>query len=124
MKISGLLGLIVATCVSAQAISTQAMAVEDQVLKELVPTGKLRVGLAYAPAPTPIFVARTALTFVAPLSASATHLQKSSAFRSNFTSPQPPANSPKRAAPAPSTSALCPPTRRASSGSISARPIS
>ncbi|CAN5116526.1 ABC transporter substrate-binding protein [soil metagenome] len=63
MKISALLGLIVATCVSTQAISTQAMAAEkmaaeDQVLKELVPTGKLRVGLAYAPAPTPIFVAR------------------------------------------------------------------
>jgi len=28
------------------------------VLKELVPTGKLRVGVAYAPSPTPIFVAR------------------------------------------------------------------
>ncbi len=29
-------------------------------MKQLVPTGKLRVGLAYAPAPTPIFVAKDA----------------------------------------------------------------
>ena len=29
-------------------------------MKELVPTGKLRVGVAYAPAPTPVFVARNA----------------------------------------------------------------
>src|ERR1700752_1441016 len=58
MKISALLGLIVATHVSALAISIPAMATEEPVLKELVPTGKLRVGLAYAPAPTPIFVAR------------------------------------------------------------------
>ena len=58
MKAGVLLGLLVATCASTQAISTPAIAIEDQVLKELVPTGKLRVGLAYAPAPTPIFVAR------------------------------------------------------------------
>lgn len=58
MKMGVFLGLIVATCVSAQAVPTPAIAIEDQVLKELVPTGKLRVGLAYAPAPTPIFVAK------------------------------------------------------------------
>ncbi len=58
MKTSVFLGLIVAACVSAQAVSTPAIAVEDQVLKELVPTGKLRIGLAYAPSPTPIFVAK------------------------------------------------------------------
>jgi polar amino acid transport system substrate-binding protein len=29
-------------------------------MKQLVPTGKLRVGIAYAPAPTPIFVVRDA----------------------------------------------------------------
>lgn len=29
-------------------------------MKELVPTGKLRVGVAYAPAPTPVFVVRDA----------------------------------------------------------------
>lgn len=58
MKMSGFLGLIVASCVSIQAVSTPALAVEDRMLKELVPTGKLRVGLAYAPAPTPVFVAR------------------------------------------------------------------
>jgi polar amino acid transport system substrate-binding protein len=34
--------------------------VEDNVMKELAPTGKLRVGVAYAPAPTPVFVARDA----------------------------------------------------------------
>jgi polar amino acid transport system substrate-binding protein len=30
---------------------------EDAVVKELAPTGKLRVGIAYAPAPTPVFAA-------------------------------------------------------------------
>src|ERR1700746_1538826 len=35
-------------------------AVEDDVMKQLAPTGKLRVGVAYAPAPTPIFVAKDA----------------------------------------------------------------
>jgi polar amino acid transport system substrate-binding protein len=33
-------------------------AVEDDVMKQLAPTGKLRVGVAYAPAPSPIFVAK------------------------------------------------------------------
>jgi len=37
-----------------------AAAVEESVMKELVPTGRLRVGVAYAPAPTPIFVAKDA----------------------------------------------------------------
>ncbi|MBN8968493.1 MAG: transporter substrate-binding domain-containing protein [Rhizobiales bacterium] len=60
MRIVALLGLIGASLISTQTLSTQAIAVEDQVLKELVPTGKLRVGVAYAPAPTPIFVAREA----------------------------------------------------------------
>lgn len=58
MRAGTLLGLIVATSVSTQILSTQVMAAEEQVLKELVPTGKLRVGVAYAPSPTPIFVAR------------------------------------------------------------------
>lgn len=58
MKMSTLLGLIAATSVSTQIFSTHTMAAEEQVLKELAPTGKLRVGLAYAPSPTPIFVAR------------------------------------------------------------------
>src|ERR1700756_1136261 len=35
-------------------------AVDDGVMKQLAPTGKLRVGVAYAPAPTPIFVAKDA----------------------------------------------------------------
>ncbi len=42
------------------SISTAASAVEDAVMKQLVPTGKLRVGIAYAPAPTPIFAAKDA----------------------------------------------------------------
>ena len=37
-----------------------AASAEDNVMKELVPTGKLRVGVAYAPSPTPIFVAKDA----------------------------------------------------------------
>jgi polar amino acid transport system substrate-binding protein len=35
-------------------------ATEDEVMKELAPTGKLRVGVAYAPEPTPVFVAKDA----------------------------------------------------------------
>ncbi len=44
----------------ALSIGAGAAAVEDNVMKQLVPTGKLRVGVAYAPAPTPIFVAKDA----------------------------------------------------------------
>lgn len=55
MKATTLLGLTLAL-----PISTGASAVEDAVMKQLVPTGKLRVGVAYAPAPTPIFVAKEA----------------------------------------------------------------
>src|ERR1700680_848862 len=55
MKVATLLGLMLVL-----AISTGASAVEDNVMKQLVPTGKLRVGVAYAPAPTPIFVAKDA----------------------------------------------------------------
>jgi polar amino acid transport system substrate-binding protein len=46
--------------VLALSISTAAAAVEDNVMKQLVSTGKLRVGVAYAPAPTPIFVVKDA----------------------------------------------------------------
>jgi polar amino acid transport system substrate-binding protein len=42
------------------SLGTAAAAVEESVMKELVPTGRLRVGVAYAPAPTPIFVAKDA----------------------------------------------------------------
>jgi polar amino acid transport system substrate-binding protein len=49
------LGLMLALSVGAAAT-----AVEESVMKELVPTGRLRVGVAYAPAPTPIFVAKDA----------------------------------------------------------------
>ncbi len=55
MKVATLLGLMLAL-----SISTAASAVDDAVMKQLVPTGKLRVGVAYAPAPTPIFVAKDA----------------------------------------------------------------
>jgi polar amino acid transport system substrate-binding protein len=55
MKVATLLGLMLVL-----SISTGAAAVEDNVMQQLVPTGKLRVGVAYAPAPTPIFVAKDA----------------------------------------------------------------
>ena len=55
MKVATLLGLMLVL-----SISTGAWAVEDNVMKQLVPTGKLRVGVAYATAPTPIFVAKDA----------------------------------------------------------------
>jgi polar amino acid transport system substrate-binding protein len=55
MPAFSLVGWMLALC-----ISTGAAAVEDNVMKQLVPTGKLRVGVAYAPAPTPIFVAKDA----------------------------------------------------------------
>ena len=44
----------------ALAVGGAAAAVEDNVMKQLVPTGTLRVGVAYAPSPTPIFVAKDA----------------------------------------------------------------
>ena len=53
MKVATLLGLLLVL-----SINTGAWAVDDDVMKQLVPTGKLRVGVAYAPAPTPIFVAK------------------------------------------------------------------
>ena len=39
-------------------MGTVAMAADDDWKKELTPTGKLRVGVAYAPKPTPIFVTK------------------------------------------------------------------
>jgi polar amino acid transport system substrate-binding protein len=54
MKVATRLGLLLVL-----SVSTGAWAVED-VMKQLVPTGKLRVGVAYAPALTPIFVAKDA----------------------------------------------------------------
>ena len=50
MKILILLGLLLPLSMSA------AMAAEDDVMMELIPTGKLRAGIAYAPAKTPVFV--------------------------------------------------------------------
>src|ERR1700730_7334837 len=55
MKAITLFGLMLAL-----SISTRAAAVEDNVMKQLAPTGKLRLGVAYAPAPTPIFVVKDA----------------------------------------------------------------
>ena len=55
MKVATLFGLMLVL-----SLSSGASAVEDNVMKQLVPTGKLRVGVAYAPAPTPIFVAKDA----------------------------------------------------------------
>ncbi len=53
MKAATILGLTL-------ALTTSAMAAEDNVMKQLVPTGKLRVGVAYAPSLTPIFVVKDA----------------------------------------------------------------
>ena len=44
----------------ALSVGAVAAAVKGSVMNELVPTGRLRVGVAYAPAPTPIFVAKDA----------------------------------------------------------------
>ncbi len=40
--------------------SAGGRAAEDNALRELAPTGRLRAGVAYAPAPTPLFVAKEA----------------------------------------------------------------
>lgn len=53
MKNATLLGLVM-----AMSIGTSAMALEGDALKQLAPTGKLRVGVAYAPSATPVFVAK------------------------------------------------------------------
>lgn len=53
MKNVTLFGLVM-----AMSIGTSAIALEGDALKELAPTGKLRVGVAYAPSATPVFVAR------------------------------------------------------------------
>ncbi len=53
MKNVTLLGLVM-----AMAIGTTALALDGNALKELAPTGKLRVGVAYAPSATPVFVAK------------------------------------------------------------------
>src|SRR6202051_4018296 len=55
MKVATLLGLMFVL-----SIGTGASAAGNDVMKQLVPTGKLRVGVAYAPAPTPIFVTEDA----------------------------------------------------------------
>ncbi len=55
MKAGTLIGLMLAFTIGATAA-----AVEENVIKELAPEGKLRVGVAYAPAPTPLFVAKDA----------------------------------------------------------------
>jgi polar amino acid transport system substrate-binding protein len=52
LKILILLGLLLPLSMSA------AMAAEDDVMMELIPTGKLRAGIAYAPAKTPVFVTK------------------------------------------------------------------
>jgi polar amino acid transport system substrate-binding protein len=44
--------------VLAMSIGTEVMAQEGDALKQLAPTGILRVGVAYAPSATPVFVAK------------------------------------------------------------------
>jgi polar amino acid transport system substrate-binding protein len=56
MNVVQLCGVVLAMLLGADGAS----AVEQSVLNELAPTGKLRVGVAYAPAVTPLFVANDA----------------------------------------------------------------
>jgi polar amino acid transport system substrate-binding protein len=56
MNVAQLCGVVLATALGAGG----AAAVEQSVLNELVPSGKLRVGVAYAPAVTPLFVTKDA----------------------------------------------------------------
>jgi polar amino acid transport system substrate-binding protein len=53
MKLATLLGFMLVL-----SIGTRASSSGDDVMKQFVPTGKLRVGVAYAPVSTPIFVAK------------------------------------------------------------------
>ena len=55
MKAATLYGWMLALSMVAAPAATA-----DDLMKELVPTGKLRVGVAYAPSPTPIFVVKDA----------------------------------------------------------------
>ena len=55
MKAVKLFGLMFAL-----SIGTGAAAVEDSVMKELVPTGKLRVAIAVSPAPSALYVIKGA----------------------------------------------------------------
>src|SRR5260370_41828738 len=55
MKAIKLFGLMFAL-----SIGTGAAAVEDSVMKELVPTGKLRVAIAVSPAPSALYVIKGA----------------------------------------------------------------
>lgn len=50
---SSALGVVIAL-----SVGTGAIAADTDVMKQLVPTGKLRVGIAYAPKPTPIFAVK------------------------------------------------------------------
>ncbi len=51
-----LCGVVLATAIGAGS----AAAVDQSAINELAPTGKLRVGIAYAPSVTPVFVTRDA----------------------------------------------------------------
>jgi len=55
MKPFAILGLLLGL-----TFSTNAAAVDEAAIKQLAPTGTLRVGVAYAPSKTPIFVAKDA----------------------------------------------------------------
>jgi polar amino acid transport system substrate-binding protein len=56
----GALGMLSAATLALFAGIGRTVATESEVMQELVPTGKLRVGVPFAPAPTPIFVAKDA----------------------------------------------------------------
>lgn len=60
MKGANLCGAVLATAIGAGAAAADRGAVDRSVIDELAPTGKLRVGVAYAPHVTPLFVVKDA----------------------------------------------------------------
>ena len=51
-------GVLLAMTIAAASLGLAQARIPDGVMKELAPTGKLRVGVAFAPAATPLFVVR------------------------------------------------------------------
>src|SRR5882672_7418550 len=52
--------MLLAALICSSISSHQALAQESKAVKELIPTGKLRVGVVFAPAPSAFFVVKDA----------------------------------------------------------------
>ena len=73
--------------------ATAEAGVDENVLKQLVPTGALRAGIAYSPTPTPVFAAKDVSGGIRGVPKDiAAALAKSLGVRSNTSSRQRPAN--------------------------------